>query len=76
MIAYGEREGGANGQIGPNLDDSLERRDEAYIRRGIVEPGADIAEGFQPGIMQPNYGQTLDPQEVDALVDYLAEVTR
>jgi cytochrome c oxidase subunit 2 len=67
---------GANGQVGPNLDESLQGKDEAYIRRAIVEPGADVAEGYSPGIMPPNYGQTLDPQEVDALVDYLAEVTR
>ncbi len=59
------------GTIGPNLDESLQGKDEAYIRRGIVEPDADVPEGFQPGIMPPNYGQTLDPTEIDALVDYL-----
>lgn len=62
---------GTESAIGPNLGDSLKGKDADYIRRGIVEPEADIAEGFGPGIMPPNYGQTLDPTEVDALVDYL-----
>jgi len=67
---------GTNGQLGPNLEQSLRGRDEAYIRRGIVEPQADVPEGYGPGIMPQNYGQTLDPREVDALVDYLTEVSR
>jgi cytochrome c oxidase subunit 2 len=67
---------GTNGQIGPNLDQRLRGRDEAYIRRGIVDPNAEIAAGYSAGIMPPNYGATLDEQEVDALVKYLTEVTR
>jgi len=67
---------GTNGTIGPNLEESLRGKDEAYIRRGIVEPNAEIAPGYGPGIMPPNYGQTLDPEAIDTLVDYLAEVSR
>ncbi len=67
---------GTTASIGPNLDESLQGRDEAYIRRGIVEPDADIADGYQPGIMPPNYEDTLRPEEVDALVTYLQEVSR
>jgi cytochrome c oxidase subunit 2 len=62
---------GTTGETGPDLGESLKGKDTAYIRDGIVEPDKDIAEGFQPGIMPPNYGQTLDPTEIDALVDYL-----
>ena len=62
---------GTSAQTGPNLDESLKGKDTNYIRDGIVEPDKDIAEGFGPGIMPPNYGQTLDPTEIDALVDYL-----
>ena len=67
---------GTTATIGPKLDESLQGRDEAYIRRGIVEPNADIADGYQPGFMPPNYGDTLRPEEVDALVTYLQEVSR
>ena len=67
---------GSNSSIGPNLDDSLEGKDREYIERAIVEPEADIAAGSQGGIMPPNYDETLQPEEVDALVDYLVEVTK
>jgi cytochrome c oxidase subunit 2 len=65
---------GATAEIGPNLEESLKGKDTDYIRAAIVEPDRDIAEGFQPGIMPPNYGETLDPTEVDALVEYLEKV--
>jgi cytochrome c oxidase subunit 2 len=65
---------GTESQIGPNLEESLKGKDTDYIRAGITEPDRDIAEGFQPGIMPPNYDQTLDPEEVDALVEYLEKV--
>jgi cytochrome c oxidase subunit II len=67
---------GTNAQTGPNLDESLDGKDAAYIERGIVEPNADIAEGFGEGIMPPNYGETLSPEQVKALVDYLGRVTK
>jgi cytochrome c oxidase subunit 2 len=67
---------GTNSSIGPDLDETLEGRDEEYIRRGIIEPSAEIAPGFADGIMPPNYDATLQPEEVDALVDYLVEVTK
>ena len=67
---------GTNATLGPDLDESLEGRDEEYIRRAIVEPSADIPAGFQDGIMPPNYDETLQPEQVDALVDYLVEVTK
>jgi cytochrome c oxidase subunit 2 len=65
---------GTTSATGPNLEESLKGKDADYIRAGIVEPDRDIAEGFQPGIMPPNYGQTLDPTEVDALVEYLEKI--
>jgi cytochrome c oxidase subunit 2 len=67
---------GTNAQTGPNLDESLDGKDAAYIERSIVEPNADIAEGFGEGIMPPNYGETLSPEQVQALVDYLGRVTK
>ena len=42
----------------------------------IVDPSADVTEGFSDGIMPPNFGDTLQPAELDALVKYLAEVTK
>jgi cytochrome c oxidase subunit 2 len=64
---------GTSGSSGPDLDASLQGRDAEYIERGIVEPDAEIAQGYNPGIMPKNYGQTLSPEELDALVSYLEE---
>jgi len=66
---------GTSGSSGPDLDASLQGRDAEYIERGIVEPDAEIAQGYNPGIMPKNYGQTLSPEELDALVSYLEEAS-
>ena len=65
---------GTTSGTGPVLDEALRGQDPEQIRRSIVDPNAEIAEGFQAGIMPPNYGDTLSPEELDALVGYLAEV--
>jgi cytochrome c oxidase subunit 2 len=65
---------GTSGSTGPNLDDGLQGRDEEFIRRSIVEPDAEIAQGYNRGIM-PSYEQSLSQEQLDALVSYLAEAT-
>jgi cytochrome c oxidase subunit 2 len=67
---------GTTAQTGPDLDEVLADKDEAFIRESIVNPDAEIASGFQPGIMPPNYEDTLPAAQLDALVQYLSEVTR
>jgi cytochrome c oxidase subunit II len=66
---------GTSATIGPNLDETLRGKDADYVRQSIVDPSAEIASGFQDGIMPPNYDETLDPREIDALVDYLVKAT-
>jgi cytochrome c oxidase subunit II len=66
---------GTNGGTGPDLDETLAERDEAFIEESIVDPSAEIAEGFSDGLMPKRYGDQLTPPELDALVKYLAEVT-
>ncbi|MGH2945701.1 MAG: cytochrome c oxidase subunit II [Solirubrobacteraceae bacterium] len=65
---------GTTGTTGPNLDDALADLDEEQIRTAITDPEAEIAEGFSPGLM-PNFGETLSDEQVDALVEYLTEVS-
>jgi cytochrome c oxidase subunit 2 len=65
---------GTTGTTGPNLDEALAGADEEYIRQSITEPEAEVAEGFSPGLM-PNYGESLSEEQVDALVEYLTEVS-
>ena len=64
---------GTTGTTGPNLDEVLPDLSEAEIRESIENPDAKITEGFQPGIM-PRYGESLSPEQIDALVKYLTEV--
>ena len=65
---------GATGTTGPNLDEVVpDLSDERASSESIVDPDAEIAEGFQPGLM-PRYGDSLSEEQVDALVKYLKEV--
>lgn len=65
----------STGQIGPNLDTELVNEDEEFIRTSIIDPGADVAEGFSDGIMPTNFGE-LPPEDLDALVAFLYDATR
>ena len=62
---------GSAGKTGPDLDQSLKGKDEAYIRESIVDPNAKVAPGFQPGVTPP-YGETLESKQVADLVAFLS----
>ncbi len=66
---------GSTATTGPDLDGALKGEDEAFIRESIIDPSADIAEGYPPNIMPETYEDQLSPEELDALVAYLAQVT-
>jgi cytochrome c oxidase subunit 2 len=65
---------GATQTIGPNLDKVLKGKDAAFIQKSIEDPGAEVEKGFQDGIMPTNYADTLQPEEIKALTDYLVKV--
>ena len=62
---------GTSGTIGPNLDDTLDGKDPGYVRRAIVDPDADVAAGFNAGVMPKTYEEQLSPQQLDDLVAFL-----
>ena len=62
---------GTNGSVGPNLDDVLQDKDAAFVHESIVNPNAEVAEGYQPGIM-PSFDQLSDEQ-VNDLVAFLTQ---
>jgi len=64
---------GANGTIGPDLDEALTGKDAAFVRESIVDPNKQIASGFQPGIMPANFEQTLSGKQIDDLVAFLTQ---
>ena len=59
------------GTAGPDLDEALQGKDELFIYNSIVNPDAEIAEGFQPGIMPKTYGEQLDDKQLGDLVAFL-----
>jgi cytochrome c oxidase subunit 2 len=67
---------GATATVGPNLDQVLPKLSKAEIRESISKPDAQIADGYSPGIMPPNFDETLGADGVKAVVNYLAEVSR
>jgi cbb3-type cytochrome c oxidase subunit III len=64
---------GANGTIGPSLDDLASAAGgspEEFVREALLDPDAQVAEGFQPGVM-PSFEGKLTDKQTQALVQYL-----
>jgi cytochrome c oxidase subunit 2 len=47
--------------------------DEAYVRRGILQPKAEILKGYAP--IMPSYQGQIPPKELDMLMVYLASLS-
>lgn len=64
-------------EIGPPFDGIGSRRSASYIRRSIVDPAAEVPEGYESvaGSMPPNFGQLLSDAQLDAVVEFLASRT-
>ncbi len=60
--------------IGPPFDGMGARASADRIRRGILDPGAEVAEGYEQfaGTMPPNFGQQLSAAQLEAIVQFLA----
>lgn len=61
--------------IGPALTDVGARWDAAYIRESILDPAAQIAQGYEnfAGLMPTNFGDRITASQLEALVAFLAE---
>jgi cytochrome c oxidase subunit 2 len=67
---------GATETIGPDLDEVLADKDPDFIRTSIIDPDAELAPGFNQGIMPDNFGDALSPEELDTLVKFLSQSTQ
>jgi mono/diheme cytochrome c family protein len=65
---------GQGGPIGPSFDGMGRRLSADRIRRGILDPNAEIARGYEQfaGTMPATFGQTLTAAQLEALVSFLA----
>jgi mono/diheme cytochrome c family protein len=65
--------------LGPRLTSMVARANaqpdpEAWLRTSIIDPNIEIAPGYQAGLMPVNYGQSLRPDQLDALVTYMLTI--
>jgi cytochrome c oxidase subunit 2 len=64
---------GSTAEVGPDLDTVLPGADEEFVRESIIDPNAEIAEGYQPNVMPGDYEERLSDAELDALVQFLLD---
>jgi mono/diheme cytochrome c family protein len=62
---------GSTTEVGPNLDDALADKDADFILESIVDPDAEITEGFADNLMPEDYGEKLSKQQLADLVAFL-----
>jgi cytochrome c oxidase subunit 2 len=69
---------GTNGTVGPPLAMVLKgpKHSAAFIRQSIVSPNAYVEKGYPANVMPQNFGSTLQPGELNALVAYLQKVSK
>jgi mono/diheme cytochrome c family protein len=66
---------GSEGQtIAPSFDHIGVRRNDASIRRKILNPKSDTTKGYETlaGVMPANFGQQLNGAQLESLVEFLA----
>jgi mono/diheme cytochrome c family protein len=64
---------GTAGTQGPDLDEVLPGQSARQIEQSIVDPNAQITQGFQPNIMPQDFGQSLTPEQLRGLINYLLD---
>lgn len=56
--------------VGPSLA-GIASKGEDFIRTSIIDPDADVTEGFPSGTMPSTFKDDLSEQEINQLVKYL-----
>ena len=65
---------GTAGTVGPDLDEALQGWSANEIREAIVNPDAEIAQGYSAGVMPQDFEQQLaEGNALDDLVQYLLD---
>jgi len=68
---------GEGGFVGPYMDGIAKRKQPDYIRESILDPQAQIAEGFPAEVSpMPPFGVLLKPQEIEDIMAYLMTLTK
>jgi cytochrome c oxidase subunit 2 len=52
-------------------DGSTVTADEAYIRNSIINPNAQVVQGFPPSVMPGSYGSILSDEDINDIIAYI-----
>lgn len=63
---------GEEGEMGPDLTKIGALRDKDYLRRSLLDPNAEIADGFEADMMPPDLKDQMYASELEMMVNYLA----
>jgi len=63
----------SGGTTGPDLDEVLPGQSDAEIEESIVDPNAEIAQGYPANVMPENFKEVISPEEMKQLVEFLGE---
>jgi mono/diheme cytochrome c family protein len=75
-ICHTLADAGTNAATGPDLDQVLSGKDASFIEESIVDPNAEIAQGFPSGVMPQDFKTSLTPDDLKGLVDYLLQAVK
>jgi mono/diheme cytochrome c family protein len=63
----------SSGTAGPDLDETIPGQSASWLEDAIVDPEAQIAQGYPSGLMPQDYEEQIAPDDLRALVDFLLE---
>jgi len=71
---------GASGMVGPSLCEPAEEyqkgeKDLAFLRESIVDPNAEVTEGYSANVMPSNFGAIFSEEEINTLVNFIATLS-
>lgn len=62
---------GTNSTVGPNLDKIAKDDNAKALTEMIVDPNAEVVEGYQKNVMPQNYTKTLTTAQIATLAKYI-----
>jgi mono/diheme cytochrome c family protein len=65
---------GSEADAGPKLNGLAGRMSRGKIIDAIIDPNAEIAEGFEADMMPADFGEQMRVSELNLMVDYLAQL--
>jgi len=65
---------GSEAEAGPKLDGLATRMDRQKIVESILNPNAEIAEGYEEDAMPQDFGEQMRVSELNLIVDYLMKM--